>query len=487
MTAPPIAWSPIQPLGASGYPRDTRFDALDSLQKEWQRQLLQLTSEELARRRRRSLEKHRAPKSAIDRLQGSERGLLRILVAEGFAREAVARSGEGNEDPTTLEMYLQAVSMGLEIVSNERPVTSAFIRELHHALTANQPTYVAHDQHGVEHQVPLEHGAWKTLPNRITASHSARHACPPEHVESQVEQLLMWWTELESRPSAHPLVRQSWFHHRFLQIHPFPDGNGRVARALTSLLMQRHGLPPFVLEEEHRGLYFDVLDRANEVSLTPLSTFLAELATRTMLRELEPTIPDEEHDPIDIAKSITRSVNFRKIMDRESQLMNERVQRQQEIVCTCLLVPWFESQRRDLLEALSHPDVESEVEVRTAPPVIDQPLGDPWIETHIAAAAQKAKQSFALGCCVTAVSLRMKVEGEWLIFGAVSYRLSAAAGLMVLVPFSNAVEHTERFFFTASDDADDLKKRENELSTLLRTALAQGMSSLRSRIVPNPS
>src|SRR5512137_2611579 len=61
-----------------------------------------------------------------------------------------------------------------------------------------------------------------------------------------LEELLAW---LNSALAAalHPVVRAAIFHQRFTAIHPFRDGNGRTARALTTLLLWRAGFPAEIL------------------------------------------------------------------------------------------------------------------------------------------------------------------------------------------------------------------------------------------------
>jgi len=50
-------------------------------------------------------------------------------------------------------------------------------------------------------------------------------------------------------------------HYRLVTIHPFTDGNGRMARLLLNLLLWRAGYPPVVITPEHRA---DCLDRLEE-------------------------------------------------------------------------------------------------------------------------------------------------------------------------------------------------------------------------------
>jgi fido (protein-threonine AMPylation protein) len=69
---------------------------------------------------------------------------------------------------------------------------------------------------------------------------------------------------------AHPVVRSAWLHHRFVCVHPFQDGNGRVARALTLLVLLRNHYAPLVVDRNQRADYLDALDEANEGDLRPL-------------------------------------------------------------------------------------------------------------------------------------------------------------------------------------------------------------------------
>ena len=60
-----------------------------------------------------------------------------------------------------------------------------------------------------------------------------------------------------------PEVEAAWLHHRFTQIHPFQDGNGRVARALATLVMIRAGWFPLVVTDAGRADYIEALEIAD--------------------------------------------------------------------------------------------------------------------------------------------------------------------------------------------------------------------------------
>ena len=65
-----------------------------------------------------------------------------------------------------------------------------------------------------------------------------------------MENLMRW---LGGYSAEDPVIVASWFHHRFTQIHPYQDGNGRVIRALTTLILLRSDLLPLVIDRDLRA------------------------------------------------------------------------------------------------------------------------------------------------------------------------------------------------------------------------------------------
>jgi Fic family protein len=94
---------------------------------------------------------------------------------------------------------------------------------------------------------------------------------PPYHRAREIEyaliELLDW---LDEDDTALPVVKAGVFHHRFVYIHPFVDGNGRTCRLLTALLLLQNGYQInkyFVLDDFYdvdRGRYSDSLSEADQ-------------------------------------------------------------------------------------------------------------------------------------------------------------------------------------------------------------------------------
>jgi Fic family protein len=91
-------------------------------------------------------------------------------------------------------------------------------------------------------------GQWKLLPNHVAAFDEDGKelgivfaTSTPFDTPFHMEALLQWHREAESDTGLHPLVRIALAVVIFLAIHPFQDGNGRLSRILTTLLLLRAG------------------------------------------------------------------------------------------------------------------------------------------------------------------------------------------------------------------------------------------------------
>ncbi len=72
------------------------------------------------------------------------------------------------------------------------------------------------------------------------------------------------------------------FHHRFVWIHPFFDGNGRTARLIMNLLFMRSGYPPAIILFNDRKRYYRTLDLANNGNYEPFVMLVAQAVERSL-------------------------------------------------------------------------------------------------------------------------------------------------------------------------------------------------------------
>ena len=181
-------------------------------------------------------------------------------------------------------------------------LTKGLLHELHVILTRHQDTTTAVDQFGNRREIPLLKGKFKEQPNNPTRPDGTFHEyCPPVHVDSEVDTLLGL---LAQYTNEDPIIVSAWLHHRFTQIHPYQDGNGRVARTLTTLTLLRADLLPLVVDRDLRADYIKALELADQTQLSTLAEIFARLERNAIL---EARSVDADAD-ISHQKSLTSAV-----------------------------------------------------------------------------------------------------------------------------------------------------------------------------------
>ncbi len=216
----------------------------------------------------------------IERLYTLDRGTTRLLIEHGIDAALIA-SDSTDQAPEQVAGIIgdhaEVVDWLFDAVTELRPVSVSFIKQLHQFMTRKQRYAPGIDMFGRRREVELRHGQFKVRPNNPTRPDGKVHEyCPPEQVDSEMDRLI----EMHERHTAAreaPDVNAAWLHHRFVQIHPFQDGNGRIARAIASLVLIRAGWFPLVVTRYDRSRYIDTLDSANDGDLGPLIRLIAEL------------------------------------------------------------------------------------------------------------------------------------------------------------------------------------------------------------------
>lgn len=83
-----------------------------------------------------------------------------------------------------------------------------------------------------------------------------------------------WWIATE-RDKLHPVAFAAQLHKRFVFIHPFKDGNGRIGRLLMNTALIQDGYLPIVIPPVLRHEYFELLEKAHHND-KPFEEFIAE-------------------------------------------------------------------------------------------------------------------------------------------------------------------------------------------------------------------
>ncbi len=224
----------------------------------------------------------------IERLYTWDRGVTEVLIEQGIDSSLIAHQGgirkdEADHIKSMIDDQLSIVEGLFSFVKGEQPLTEHFIRNMQARFTNNQDTTEAMTHDGTLIKVKLEKGVYKKLPNNPRRPDGEVHEyCPPELTQEEMTRLVDWYRDSETRPE----VRAAWLHHRFTQIHPFQDGNGRVARALASLVFLKAGLFPLVVRDSDRKEYITALELADKEDLKPLVDLFVRRQKEAILHAL---------------------------------------------------------------------------------------------------------------------------------------------------------------------------------------------------------
>ncbi len=157
-----------------------------------------------------------------------------------------------------------ALNMMKEEAASDRPLTETFIRQLHKTLMREDYTVYRQLPGGRQTSYVVHAGVYKTRPNSvITATGERFEYASPEETSALMNDLITWYREEEGSGRYSPVELGALFHFRYIRIHPFEDGNGRIARLLVNFIMLRHNYPMIVVKSADKENYLTALSKCD--------------------------------------------------------------------------------------------------------------------------------------------------------------------------------------------------------------------------------
>jgi Fic family protein len=247
----------------------------------------------------------------IEGVYDIDRGITETLIERGIRADLIPTE-PNKKSPELVAAIIQdhyQVLEGLfQFVRGERNLTKGYIHELHAALLRHQNTTVVMDQFGELFEARLSKGRYKERPNNPKRPDGYVHQySPPEQVDSEIEKLLIMHEKHEAL-GVPVEIEAAWVHHRFAQIHPYQDGNGRVARALASLIFIKRNWFPVVVTRDDRARYIDALEVADAGDLRSLVAFLVDVQKRALFQATQAAADTQKVETIDDAIAAAKRV-----------------------------------------------------------------------------------------------------------------------------------------------------------------------------------
>ena len=164
---------------------------------------------------------------------------------------------------------MKASNVGLQMMlmesgEKQQPLSQHFIRTLHRTLLREDYTVYRNLPGGVQTSYTVHAGQYKTRPNSVITRYGDRFDyASPEETPALMTDLVDWYNQAEQEGKLSPVELAILFHYRYIRIHPFEDGNGRIARLMVNFILARHGYPTIVVRSRLKQHYLEALHKAD--------------------------------------------------------------------------------------------------------------------------------------------------------------------------------------------------------------------------------
>ncbi|REG78223.1 Fic family protein [Algoriphagus antarcticus] len=270
-------------------------------------------------------------------------GETRALILFGITAQ-----GKPLKDHFEITGHDQAIKWVMDVVKGDYPLTETFIRELHTLLLKEPYEVDAITPDGKPTKRLIQVGQYKSVPNHVlTKTGEIFRFATSEETPSQMHDLIYWYRAESEKTDINPILLATEFHYKFIRIHPFDDGNGRLARILMNFILIHFGYPPLIIKTEDKLNYFAALRQADAGIIAPFFEYIAS----NLIRSLEIMISGangesiEEEDDLDMeiallkAKMISESSSKKPFVRSKEMILefydNSVVPLWKEFIATC--------------------------------------------------------------------------------------------------------------------------------------------------------
>jgi len=228
---------------------------------------------------------------------------------KAFLLHGITAKGKPFRDYLEMKGHNDALQFLQEVVNKEEKITERLIKK-NHKMILVEP-YKDSD-------TEINPGVYKTNNNYLYSIDGERiDFLPPEEVPDAVNSLVNWLNNQITPPkrkkkkyNLHPVLIASAFMVRFIEIHPFGDGNGRVSRILGNLILMQCGFTPAIIRLGKREQYYSALNLSSLEKPEELADYLVDECVKTTQLS------------IDVAKG--KNINKDKDIDQQLSIIEKK-------------------------------------------------------------------------------------------------------------------------------------------------------------------
>ncbi len=160
-----------------------------------------------------------------------------------------------------------------------RDLNENFIRELNKIILVRPFWKDAITADGQSTKKEVNPGEYKKLPNSVRlANGEIFHYASPQETPAKMNDLIEFYRKFadDVELALKPLWLAAQLHYRFVRIHPFDDGNGRVARLLMNYYLLKNNFPPIIIKDSDKKNYITSLNKADTGNEEAFLIYLGE-------------------------------------------------------------------------------------------------------------------------------------------------------------------------------------------------------------------
>ena len=148
----------------------------------------------------------------------------------------------------------------------EKPLTEAFIKQLNKLILVRPFWKEAITEDGQPTRRLIKVGEYKEYPNSVRLQNGEifEYASPID-TPINMGELIQWYNNEAKKNELHPVELAALLHYKFVLIHPFDDGNGRISRLLMNYVLLKNNLPPVIIKTHDKKGYLNALNQADTI------------------------------------------------------------------------------------------------------------------------------------------------------------------------------------------------------------------------------
>lgn len=243
-------------------------------------------------------------------------GETRALILHGLTAQ-----GKPLQDHFEITGHNEAILWVEDLVRKKEPLTEHVIRQLHELILKSDHYIDARTADGQPTRLLVEVGKYKTQPNHVqTITGEPLFFSSPADTPADMHALMDWYRSSDDEP----ILKAAYFHYRFIRIHPFSDGNGRIARLVMNFILMMGGFPPVIIKTDEKDAYFSALRIADAGNVEAFVDYVATHLLRSLALMLKAAHGNRIDEPDDVDKEIALLRQRFSATGRELQVMRNQ-------------------------------------------------------------------------------------------------------------------------------------------------------------------